>query len=189
MLPRLKFHNPGIPMTVSRQTSPAPAILNIYVNKEVEATDENARLPTIDGAQGGKLQFAEVKEGEQTQEIKTTTAPFRLVSSAILKDATPKFEIGKLAPFPNPNERIVQINMLERSERDIWEEFAKITKAIHVVPTPGELETLQELDEKKSQSQIDSDRGIKLREQLKREKDMLKMAAGAFDQAIADETR
>jgi large subunit ribosomal protein MRP49 len=163
MLPRLKYHNPAIPMTVSRQPNPEinlPAFINVYINKTIHPEDGPAPAkPT------------------STPEQPSTSTPYTPLSTDVLKSPTPAY--STTTPFPppaEPDERIMRIDMLNRDESAIWEEFASQTNARKLEPTPGELQTMKELQVLKERDRLASEEGKKIRDEFKRQEEFLRKA-------------
>ncbi|KAI5466890.1 hypothetical protein BGZ63DRAFT_10648 [Mariannaea sp. PMI_226] len=138
-LPRLKYHNPSIPMIVNRhsQNSQTPT-LSIYIRKpDAPATTE------------------------------------RRNQAASSRDNLSK------APLPDADERMVTIDMTKKHSSQILEFVIAETKAVPILPTPEEIKEMQELDAMRRQADVDRERVRLLREEKKREEEMLKRARAA----------
>jgi large subunit ribosomal protein MRP49 len=163
MLPRLKYHNPAIPMTVSRQPNPEtnlPAFINVYINKTLHPEDSPAPV-----------------KPNALADNPSPSTPYTPLSTDILKSSTPAY--STTTPFPpeaEPDERIMRIDMLNRDERAIWEEFASRTNATKLEPTPGELQAIKELQALKERDMLASEEGKKVRDELKRQEEFLRKA-------------
>jgi large subunit ribosomal protein MRP49 len=168
MLPRLKYHNPAVRMTVSRSAEQSkPAIFSIYF-RQPEGPNQAQQLPS-------SKSHDVVSSSEEARSA--TTTPFKPLERG---DGVVKYVIDKNTPGANPTlpEEIVTINMKHRNEEDILKEFMAITKAVQVEPTPGELETLQELADLDERSRIDHAKNQEVKDAIKREQNMLKQARG-----------
>jgi large subunit ribosomal protein MRP49 len=153
MLPRLKFHNPNVPMTVTRTTDKnQPALLSVYFKK--------VGMP------------AESQPGNTVKK-----RPFRPLESI---DKIVVFSTWKEGPEPTAEEEIVQIDMKNKKEEEILDELLELTKADAVMPTPGELDTMSQLKEQAQRSDMDAARQRELRMAMKREKEALRLAQGSM---------
>jgi len=180
MLPRLKYHNPVIPMTVSRTRNQAgPATLSIFFGKQ---------LPTLSLADEAESSTSTTSL-KHVQEQDYPLSPSETLPSEFIPVRHLEFsEDGKYktrdgtflsaVPDPSPSQRVVTINMKHKSEEQILEEVMKITGGKEVQPTQGELDTLRELEEFRERSRKDSERSKAVREKWKREQEMLKQARG-----------
>jgi hypothetical protein len=150
-------------MTVSRQPNPEinlPAFINVYINKIIHPED---------GPTPAKL--------TSTPEQSSASTPYTPLSTDMLKSPTPAY--STTTPFPPPaesDERIMRIDMLNRDESAIWEEFASRTNARKLQPAPGELQTMKELQALKERDRLASEEGKKFRDELKRQEEFLRKA-------------
>jgi large subunit ribosomal protein MRP49 len=178
MLPRLKYHNPAIPMTVSRTTNQTgPATFSIFFGKELPTQ------PPVNEAES--LTSSPIQEQKQDSSLSPSeTLPSEFIPVRHLEfseDGRYKTRDGaflKKAPVPSPSQSVIRIDMKHKSEEQILEEFMKITDGKEVHPTQGELDTLRELEEFRQRARKDSERSKAVREKWKREQEMLKQARG-----------
>ncbi|KAF9767608.1 hypothetical protein IL306_015200 [Fusarium sp. DS 682] len=139
-LPRLKYHNPSVPMIVNRHSrNNKKPTLSIYLRKP----DASTPPPT------------------------TRSQP-----------ASSRNNMSKATP-PDADEKIVTVDMTEKHSSHILEYVLAETRAIPIKPTKEEIRELQELDAMARQAEVDRARMRSLREEKKREEDMLKRARAA----------
>src|SRR5579871_160141 len=175
MLPSLKYHNPNIPMTVSRtKNQTGPAILSIFFGKELP------KQSLVDTA-------SSTTSPEQVQEQDNPLSPSETFPSEFIpvrhlefsddgKHQTKDGAFLTTIPTPSPSQTVVKIDMKHKSEDQILKEFMKITGGKEVHPTQGELDTLKELEEFRERARKDSERSKAVREKWKREKEILREA-------------
>lgn len=137
--------------------------MNIYINKELA---KEALSPATDAT---TAQFQPALPANQLEK------PTRLLSRSAK------------SPEPSENELVHQIDMKNKSEAVIWQEVQTLTNAALVTPSPGEMQTLKELDDKSKEAQISSERGKSIRAAVKKEQDMLKAAAEQFAASRGEE--
>ncbi|KAM5351990.1 hypothetical protein ACJ41O_004713 [Fusarium nematophilum] len=139
-LPRLKYHNPTVPMIVNRHAqNDSKPTLSIYLRKPDASTP----------------------------------APATRAQPASSRD-----NLSKAAP-PDVDETVVTIDMTEKHSSHILEYVLAETRAVVIQPTKEEIRALQELEAMRKQAEVDRDRMKRLREEKKREEDMLKRARAA----------
>jgi large subunit ribosomal protein MRP49 len=158
-------------MTVSRSAEQSkPAIFSIYFRR-------HEGLNQVQQPSSSKPVDAISSSEEEETSPSAATTPFKPLERG---DGVVKYTIDKNTPGTNPTlpEEIVTINMKHRTEQDILKEFIAITKAVQVEPTPGELETLQELADLDERSRIDHAKNQEVKDAIKREQNMLKQARG-----------
>ncbi|KAF7551963.1 hypothetical protein G7046_g7567 [Stylonectria norvegica] len=137
-LPRLKYHNPSIPMIVNRHTkNDRPPTMSVYLRKPDVAAPEARSQP-----------------------------------------ASSRDNMSRAAP-PSADERIVNIDMKDKHSGHILEYFLAETRAVVLHPTKDEIRELQELDALRKEAEVSRERMKRLREEKKREEDMLKRARAA----------
>jgi len=177
MLPRLKYHNPRIPMTVSRTDNNAgPATLSIFLRRDKPVTqqelldqDDPNSKPTIEPPE----EFKEPMTPSQT-----LPSDFQAVRNLESSDDN---HFKTKIPGPSPTQRVVTVDMKHKSEDEILEAMLQVTGGQQIQPTQGELDTLKELEEFRARSQQDSERSKEVRAKWKREQEMLKQARGEVD--------
>ncbi|KAI9885106.1 MAG: hypothetical protein M1823_003117 [Watsoniomyces obsoletus] len=156
-LPRLKYYNPAIPMTVHRRTAQdSPALMTIFFN-DGSLTAGPATISTT------------TSSNTSTAPITPTTEPS--VSSSSSSSSTPT--------NPNPtDERIQTITMTHRSEMEILNEFLNLTRAAPVPISDEDSQLLKDLKEKEKIQKADSVRSAIKNAAIKREKELLARARG-----------
>ncbi|KAG4285607.1 hypothetical protein FPRO06_06867 [Fusarium proliferatum] len=139
-LPRLKYHNPSVPMIVNRHSrnNKKPTI-SIYLRKPDASTPAPA----------------------------TRSQP-----------SSSRNNLSKATP-PDADEKIITVDMTEKHSSHILEYVLAETRAVPIKPTKEEIRELQELDAMARQAEVDRARMRSLREEKKREEDMLKRARAA----------
>ncbi|KAF5563288.1 ribosomal MRP49 [Fusarium phyllophilum] len=139
-LPRLKYHNPSVPMIVNRHSrnNKKPTI-SIYLRKPDASTPAPA----------------------------TRSQP-----------SSSRNNMSKATP-PDADEKIITVDMTEKHSSHILEYVLAETRAVPIKPTKEEIRELQELDAMARQAEVDRARMRGLREEKKREEDMLKRARAA----------
>ncbi|CAM1503876.1 Fc.00g014670.m01.CDS01 [Cosmosporella sp. VM-42] len=146
-LPRLKYHNPSIPMIVNRHTqNDLKPTLSIYLRSA-----DAAAAPT------------------------TRSQP-----------ASSRDNLSK-AQLPDADERVVHIDMKDKHSGHILEYFLAETRAVVLQPTKEEIKELQELEAMRKEAEVSRERMKRLREEKKREEDMLKRARAAGGMAEEDD--
>jgi large subunit ribosomal protein MRP49 len=149
-------------MTVSRSVEQSgPAIFNVYFrrdNSDPERTNSEDTEPS---------------ETPASSEGFFVNAPFKTTEKG---DGLVKYVINKRTPGTATGEEVTTINMKHRNEEEILAEFMEVTGAVQVQPTPGELETMRELEEQAERSKIDYQKNNEVKAAIKREQDMLKQA-------------
>ncbi|KAF5672245.1 ribosomal MRP49 [Fusarium denticulatum] len=148
-LPRLKYHNPSVPMIVNRHSrnNKKPTI-SIYLRKPDASTPAPA----------------------------TRSQP-----------SSSRNNMSKATP-PDADEKIVTVDMTEKHSSHILEYVLAETRAVPIKPTKEEIRELQELDAMARQAEVDRTRMRSLREEKKREEDMLKRARAAGGVAEEDDS-
>ncbi|EMT68545.1 hypothetical protein DER46DRAFT_655061 [Fusarium sp. MPI-SDFR-AT-0072] len=139
-LPRLKYHNPSVPMIVNRHSrNNKKPTLSIYLRKPDASTPAPA----------------------------TRSQP-----------SSSRNNMSKATP-PDADEKIITVDMTEKHSSHILEYVLAETRAVPIKPTKEEIRELQELDAMARQAEVDRARMRSLREEKKREEDMLKRARAA----------
>lgn len=124
-LPRLKYHNPSVPMIVNRTEDPSDqsAVLTIYMEKE----EDTPALPAPEGAKPEQITAAAAVD------------PWQYIASNCHGLAP--------APAPLPNEKIVSIDVRELDTSKILTELLELTGAVQVEPTDEDMTEMKELAE------------------------------------------
>lgn len=182
-LPRLKYHNPAVPMIVNRtRDQDGPATLSIYMVDDGKGSAPATPLLDIPDAKEAK----EDVEGtgptsggkdesviQPPQAALATVDPWEHIASSTDGSAR--------APPPGKGERVVTINVKNTFSEDILKQFLERTGATPVEATAedeAELETIAKLAE-----QAVTDRQVQktYRDKIKAEKAMLERARKEAD--------
>ncbi|KAL6891503.1 mitochondrial ribosomal protein L51 [Trichoderma longibrachiatum] len=162
-LPRLKYHNPAIPMIVNRH-------------------DQNQNPPTM-------TIYLRNKPSSSTAEPSSSTSSSSSSAEQAIAAAQPassRTGLSKAQP-PTPDERVVHIDMTNKHSSHILEFFMAETRAVPLQPTNEEIAEMQALETLRRNAEVDRERMRLLREEKKREEDMLKRARAAGGMADAEE--
>ena len=163
MLPRLKYHNPRIDMSVTRSSDQAgPATLLIYLRNAAEAVI-NSTSQQSTASTKAELLPSETFPSEPNRIDK-------LLLSTI-----------KAIPKPADGQEIVTIEMKHENEEAILQKFLAVTGGQEILPTQGELDTLKELEVFREKAKADSAKEKTIRDAWKKEQDMLKRARGELN--------
>jgi len=160
MLPRLKYYNPAVKMVVSRpQDMGGEAMMRVYVKKDKSSSTSTTITSPTDAASAS----AEA-QGE------TAKAPFKPVEF----DEHYVAEATSAIPPPNKSfdEDVVEINMKDKADIQIWQNFMSSIPVTPVEPALGEIETVKELQagkEERADKAAGEDDGKKWLEMFKRE--------------------
>jgi large subunit ribosomal protein MRP49 len=137
ILPRLKFRNPSVPMTVYREQNPAmEAMLSIYFASKTPGSTTPA---SIDASQ------------------ETTSSD------------------------GNPGQKVINIDMKNKTHEQIWEEVRKATNAMEIPPSPEELQVQEEIKQYKADFQEYAEKWRQYNAAKKRDEMLLKQARGELD--------
>lgn len=172
-LPRLKYHNPQVPMVVNRtREQHGPATLSIYVRTP---TDGSSAKPTAAAAAaaGGQTQG-----GSGGAKVPAATDPWSNIKSSSEGKAR--------APEPAEGEAVVTINMKNVRSEDILKQFLERTGARQLEPTPEDQEELARLAELQERAVYDRDVQRRYREKIQSEKKLLEKARQEADALKAD---
>ncbi|KZZ98467.1 Ribosomal protein/NADH dehydrogenase domain protein [Moelleriella libera RCEF 2490] len=165
-LPRLKYHNPSVPMIVNRHdNNQSPPLMTIYLrNTPTTATESSA---------GGGEADATVAGGSEAD-------------STTIQPASSRKNLSRAQP-PAPHEKVVTIDMKNQRSSDILEYFYAKTRATPVQSTRDDITEMQQLESLRKQASIDRERVRSLRAEKKKEEDMLKRARAAGGMAEQEE--
>src|SRR6201992_1652455 len=182
MMPRLKYHNPTVPISVSKQLEPLrkeldpPVFLNIHMNKSLSSSESNVESKHFIFDREKKIIPASAESANNSVDADSSSAPtkpstanstFQAVRPAILDNPITIFRQTKSTPLPAENERIVQVPIQSRSAQEIWADFLQITNATQLEPTEGELQAMKELEERKKAREVKPEEKQSLREAIK----------------------
>lgn len=179
MLPRLKYHNPGVLMSVSRtQEQTGPAIMSIYMKRAgaTATTTTTTSEGTTEGEASQDTQAASEATGESLPSDSLPTGPLQPLRK--LQEA-----VKTTIPKARADQEVLELDMKHKSEDEILSAFLQATRAREVQPTQGELDDLRELEEFRDRSLRDSTRSKGVRAAWKREQEMLKAAKGELTTA------
>lgn len=162
-LPRLKYHNPEVPMIVNRtHDQTGPAMLSIYMSGEAPQQPAQIEGPT----------------GAAPKSAVVTTDAWRNIASSSTGTAT--------APPPAEGETVVTINMKHVRSAEIVKQFLQKTGATEVEPSPEDQEEMARLKELRQRAVVDKEVQRRYREKLKSEKRLLERARQEADALKAD---
>ncbi|PSR93652.1 hypothetical protein BD289DRAFT_480965 [Coniella lustricola] len=168
-LPRLKFHNPAVPMIVNRvrdQTS--AATLTIYTTSPQSSPSSSDSSQTTTPKTTAPTQPpSPASRGPIKKPIPLTDAWTHIASST---------EGEAPAPPPAAGESIITINMKNVESHDILKQFLERTGAVEVVPTEEEAAEMRRLNDLEKQSEVDRAVQKAYRDNIQREKKMLERA-------------
>ena len=122
----------------------------------------------------------------------STTAPSPAAASAssssepIAQPSSSRTGLSKAQP-PTADERVVHIDMTNKHSSHILEFFMAETRAVPLQPTNEEIAEMQALETLRKNAELDRERVRQLREEKKREEDMLKRARAAGGMAEQEE--
>ncbi|ETS06566.1 hypothetical protein M419DRAFT_68870 [Trichoderma reesei RUT C-30] len=154
-LPRLKYHNPAIPMIVNRH-------------------DQNQNPPTM---------TIYLRKPDSTSSSSSSSSSSAIAAA---QPASSRTGLSKAQP-PTPDERVVHIDMTNKHSSHILEFFMAETRAVPLQPTNEEIAEMQALETLRRNAEVDRERMRLLREEKKREEDMLKRARAAGGMAESEE--
>ncbi|ROV89213.1 hypothetical protein VMCG_09894 [Cytospora schulzeri] len=165
-LPRLKYHNPHVPMVVNRtREQHGPATLTIYVRGgggPADAAQQKAAQIQGGGSGGG--------------------APPADAWGTIASSSDGKAR----APEPAEGETVVTINMKNVQSDDILKQFMERTGARQLEPTPEDQEEMARLAELQERAVYDREVQRRYREKIQSEKRLLEKARQEADALKAD---
>ncbi|KAH0494317.1 hypothetical protein TgHK011_000941 [Trichoderma gracile] len=164
-LPRLKYHNPAIPMIVNRHDqNQNPPTMTIYLRKP------DSSSPATTSSSSSTAESSSHSSSEQS----------------VAQPASSRTGLSKAQP-PTPDERVVHIDMTNKHSSHILEFFMAETRAVPLQPTNEEIAEMQALETLRRNAEVDRERMRLLREEKKREEDMLKRARAAGGMAESEE--
>lgn len=163
-LPRLKYHNPEVPMIVNRtHEQTGPATLSIYMSGgEVPQQPAQIEGPT----------------GAAPQRAVAITDAWKTIASSSTGTAR--------APPPAEGETVVTINMKNVRSAEILKQFLEKTGAREVEPTPEDQEEMARLLELQERAVYDKEVQKRYREKIQSEKRLLERARQEADALKAD---
>ncbi|ROW17219.1 hypothetical protein VPNG_01201 [Cytospora leucostoma] len=165
-LPRLKYHNPQIPMIVNRtREQQGPATLSIYVK-----SNTTTEKPAAQAAAAAAAAAA------------ATTTPAAPAPAVVTSSSEGKAR----APEPSEGETVVTINMKNVRSDDILKQFMERTGARQLEPTPEDAEELARLAELQERSVYDREVQRRYRDKIQSEKRLLEKARQEADALKAD---
>lgn len=163
-MPRLKYHNPEVPMIVNRtHDQTGPATLSIYISGDAP----QEQPAQIEGTVGPAPKGA----------VATTDAWQNIASSS---------QGNAVAPPPAEGETVVTINMKNVRSTEILKQFLEKTGAIEVEPSPEDQEEMARLSELQERAARDREVQSRYREKLQSEKRLLEKARQEADAIKAD---
>ncbi|KAK2607661.1 hypothetical protein N8I77_006324 [Diaporthe amygdali] len=164
-LPRLKYHNPEVPMIVNRTHDQAgPATLSIYMSGGAPAEPQAAQIEGTTGAEPKRAVVA--------------ADAWRTIASSSTG--------GARAPPAGEGETVVTINMKNVRSHDILKQFMEKTGAREVEPSPEDQEEMARLVELQERAAYDKEVQRRYREKIQSEKRLLERARQEADAIKAD---
>ncbi|KAF3766339.1 hypothetical protein M406DRAFT_68691 [Cryphonectria parasitica EP155] len=184
-LPRLKYHNPAVPMIVNRtKDQTAAATLSIYMKTTTSSSSSSSSsaaatttTPTTTTTPSPPSpEAAEAAPDAATSEA-TTAAPGKPVAVADpwLNIASSTQGLSR-APPPSDGETVVTINMKFVSSDDILRQFVAKTGARELEPSEEDRAEMTRLEELEKQAEADRAVQKAFRDKIKAEKKMLERA-------------
>lgn len=161
-LPRLKYHNPAIPMIVERTTdTTAPATMTLTFAPSSNPSPASSPAP-----------------------IQSTASPTQSTAPTSSGTSQPQSKPQQAQTPGAPSSeglasRIHSIDMKGRHESEILKELLKVCEgAVEIKATAEEEAELRAMDEQRVKSERDSKRSRLVRDEIKRKEDMLRQAKG-----------
>ncbi|KAG6360518.1 hypothetical protein INS49_011580 [Diaporthe citri] len=162
-LPRLKYHNPDVPMIVNRtHEQTGPATLSIYMSGDAPQQPAQIEGPTA----------------PPPKRAVATTDAWRTIASSSTGTAS--------APPPAEGETVVTINMKNVRSAEILKQFLEKTGATEVEPSPEDQEEMARLLELQERAVYDKEVQKRYREKIQSEKRLLERARQEADALKAD---
>ncbi|KKZ67132.1 hypothetical protein EMCG_07191 [[Emmonsia] crescens] len=174
-LPRLKYHNPTLAVTV-KQTGEqeGPAILSIYFkNKAAEAAEA--------AASSGETTPTTTATATETETATATATP---------TPPTPEGEeqlSDEFAPPPTESEIVRRINIKKKTIRHIWEDFKQMTGAEDIPLSEADKAEIEETQRQKELSDLDRKRVAENRQMIKDQEKLLEAAREDVKRLRAEE--
>ncbi|KAL1855714.1 hypothetical protein Daus18300_010997 [Diaporthe australafricana] len=164
-LPRLKYHNPEVPMIVNRtHDQQGPSTLKIYMSGDAPAEPQQAQIEGPTGA-----------------------APKRAVVATEAWSTIASSSVGAAkAPAPGEGETLVTINMKNVKSDEILRQFLEKTGARDVEPSPEDMEEMMRLQELEERATHDRGVQTRYRQKIQSEKTLLERARKEADALKAD---
>lgn len=182
-LPRLKYHNPQVPMIVNRtRDQHGPATLSIYVRGTGVAPAGAPASESTPVPAPAPAPVPEQTEGatnpKKAAAGSAATDPWATIASSTEGKAR--------APEASEGETVVTINMKNVRSEDILKQFMERTGARQLEPTPEDREELVRLAELQERSVHDREVQRRFRDKIQAEKRMLEKARQEADALKAD---
>lgn len=181
-LPRLKYHNPAVPMIVNRlRDQSGPATLTIYMTDDGSAPPTplldlpDAKRPAAGAGAEGAQEAGEKDESviQPPEAALATVDPWAHIASSTDGSAR--------APAPAKGERLVAINVKNTFSEDILKQFLEKTGATPVEPTADDEAELERIAKLAEQSEKDRQVMKAHRDEIQAEKKMLERARKEAD--------
>lgn len=168
-LPRLKYHNPRIPMTVekiSNENGPA----KLWVTLSTSSSSSSS---------------AAASSSSSTPNNTTTATSSTTASDTTTDQQTPT--------QPQPTKEIL-VTTVDKQESEIFASFIDtiklgtgekrgLLKVTYVEPTPDDLVAMKELEDRRKTAEADQKRNRELREKAMAEEELLRRARGEMKDA------
>src|SRR5438045_3822120 len=119
MLPRLKYHNPGVPMTVNRTSDQAgPATLFVHFSKPLSSGKPLVDTSSTTTYQASTASITESSNGALTERVETIDMKHRH-SAEIFSQFLTLTNARELEPTPDEKEQLQELKIYQaRSARD-----------------------------------------------------------------------
>ncbi|EER44052.1 50S ribosomal protein [Histoplasma capsulatum var. duboisii H88] len=151
-LPRLKYHNPTLAVTVKQTTDQAgPAILSIYFKNKAAEASETVSPSSENPATANPSPAPPAPEGEEQ-----------------LSD--------EFAPPPTESEIVRRINVKKKTIKHIWDDFKQMTGAEDIPLSEADKAEIEETQRQKELSDLDRKRVAENRQMIKDQEKLLEAA-------------
>ncbi|MCJ1314554.1 hypothetical protein MMC25_008236 [Agyrium rufum] len=169
-LPRLKYHNPGVSMTIQRsENTDTPSLMTIFYT----SPSPSSSTTTSTSKQESPPTPVPDTTTSSSPESPPATSPPSSTSTSTSTSTTNK------PSDHTPSSRVETIEMKNRHSDDIWKDFLALTKATQVVATPAEEAELEQLSGDRTRAEQDRRRELARREAIRAEAALLEAARGA----------
>ncbi|EGE78181.2 50S ribosomal protein Mrp49 [Blastomyces gilchristii SLH14081] len=162
-LPRLKYHNPALAVTVKQTTEQeGPAILSVYFKNEAAVAAE-ATAATTNSQQATTAAVPPAPEGGEEQLV------------------------DEFAPPPTESEIVRRINVKRKTVRHIWDDFKQMTGAEDIPLSEEDKAEIEEMQRQKELSDLDRKRVAENRQMIKDQEKLLEAAREDVKRLRAEE--
>lgn len=184
-LPRLKYHNPAVPMVVNRTfDQEGPATLRIYL-RDGGASSRPAAAQRDDAKTEPQTQ-TQTPESTATETETETAAAAAAPAADPWEHLTSRTDGEAKAPAPALGERVVTIDVKTKPSEDILRRLLEVTGARPQEPTEEDRVEMERLAQMAEQSAKDRVVQKAFRDKIKVEKQMLEKARKEADALKAE---